>query len=602
MKPGLPLLYLLTFFCLCAEATTPVPVSLAAQRLPLGEHLMYLEDPHGGLGLHEIRRDPRDWKLSAEEVPSFGFTRSAFWFKVSLTVDASQRRLIELAYPRLDHINVYIFQDGRRVDEHELGDQHPFRSRPIDYTNFVFPLELPAGSVTEIFIRLETASAMQLPMILWDPDTFISYSHQISFLDGLIYGFLIALAVYHLMLFLQIREASFLYLTCYTLSISVALGTLGGRSFAFLWPDAIGWNETAFVFMGGCSVLFSCLFTNSTLQLRQFHRRLAALIYVAGFAGLAIGALAFALPYDVAVQALLLITSCSMLLNILGYVARSLDRFQPAYYFLGAALTISVALAATGMDTLGLMPNNRLAANTALIGTCLHFLLFAMALATRLKLDRSAREQAQRENAETQQLLLAAQQDVTDRLEELVTERTAALRAANRQLQSLSNTDVLTSLYNRRHFNDVLEREFLRSRRSGSPLSLLIIDIDHFKRINDTYGHPFGDQCLIKVGEILNEGRRAADLCARYGGEEFVLLLPDTPLAGATSVAENLRLLFAASELENDGVEVTITVSIGVASLSPSMGGDALKLLKAADRQLYLAKGGGRNSVAAAEV
>ncbi len=600
MKPGLPLLYLLTFVCLCAEAS-PLPISPNAPRIFLGQHLMYLEDPTGGLGLNEVRQERGDWVASRNEVPSFGFTRSAFWFKVQLTADTPQRRLVELAYPRLDHINVYVIQNGRLVDDHELGDQHPFRSRPIHYTNFVFPIELAAGGTTEILVRLETASAMQLPMILWEPDTLLSQSHESSFLDGLIYGFLIALAAYHLMLFLQIREASFLYLTFYTLSISIALGTLGGKSFAFLWPDAIGWNETAFVFMGGCSVLFSCLFTNSTLLLHESRPRLASLLLYVGFAGLGIGLLAFALPYDVAVQAFLLVTSCSLLLNILAYVLRSLDRYQPAYCFLGAALTISMALAATGMDTLGLMPNNRLAANTALIGTCLHFLLFAMALATRLKLDRSAREQAQQQNAETQQLLLAAQHNLTERLEELVTERTAALRAANRKLQNLSNTDALTGLRNRRHFNEVLEVEFKRSRRTQSPLSLLIIDIDHFKRINDTYGHPFGDQCLSKVGEILNEGRRAADLCARYGGEEFVLLLPDTPLSGATIVAENLRNLFAASELENDGVEVSITVSIGVAALSPSMAGDALTLLKAADQQLYKAKEAGRNSVIAAE-
>ena len=600
MKPGLPLLYLLTFVCLCAKAS-PLPISPNDPRVFLGEHLMYLEDQTGGLGLSEVMQDRDDWVTSREEVPSFGFTRSAFWFKVQLTADMPQRRLVELAYPRLDHINVYIIQDGRLVDDYEMGDQRPFSSRPINYTNFVFPLELAAGSTIEILVRLETASTMQLPMILWEPDALLSHSHESTFLDGLIYGFLIALAAYHLMLFLQIREVSFLYLTLYTLSISTALATLGGKTFAFLWPDAIGWNETAFVFMGGCSVLFSCLFTNSTLQLRQFRPRLAALLLYVGYAGLGIGLLAFALPYDIAVQAFLLITSCSLLLNVLAYVMRSLDRYQPAYCFLGAALTISVALAATGMDTLGLMPDNRLAANTALIGTCLHFLLFAMALATRLKLDRSAREQAQRENAETQQLLLAAQHNVTDQLEELVTERTAALRAANHKLRSLSNTDVLTGLCNRRHFNDVLEIEFKRSRRTESPLSLLLIDIDNFKRINDTYGHPFGDQCLTKVGEILNEGRRAADLCARYGGEEFVLLLPDTPLTGATTVAESLRNLFAASELENDGVEVTITVSIGVATLSPSMVGEALTLLKVADQQLYKAKEAGRNSVVAAQ-
>jgi diguanylate cyclase (GGDEF)-like protein len=165
-------------------------------------------------------------------------------------------------------------------------------------------------------------------------------------------------------------------------------------------------------------------------------------------------------------------------------------------------------------------------------------------------------------------------------------------------LNQLAITDGLTQLYNHRYFHERLESEVERSNRTGLPLSLLMIDVDHFKHYNDLNGHPAGDTVLRKVARILSEGRRLNDVVARYGGEEFTILLVDTPTDAAAQLAENLRQRVAEEEFANGEAQPMgrLTISLGVASY-PHSAVSAVELVEAADVALYRAKGGGRNRV-----
>jgi diguanylate cyclase (GGDEF)-like protein len=174
---------------------------------------------------------------------------------------------------------------------------------------------------------------------------------------------------------------------------------------------------------------------------------------------------------------------------------------------------------------------------------------------------------------------------------------------AQATLLRLAATDPLTGLANRRVLDSRLDEEWRRARRSGQPLSVLFIDVDHFKRFNDAYGHASGDEALITVAECISAAvRRSVDVVARYGGEEFAVVLPDTTAEGALSVAEKIRRKVQGRHVvQSDGEPVTVTVSVGCASCVPAAGGSALDLLAAADRQLYAAKAGGRNRVSSAQ-
>ena len=161
--------------------------------------------------------------------------------------------------------------------------------------------------------------------------------------------------------------------------------------------------------------------------------------------------------------------------------------------------------------------------------------------------------------------------------------------------------DPLTGLFNRRYMDESLERELSRAARDKLPLSLLMIDIDHFKKLNDTYGHQAGDEVLKRLGELIRHGARSADLPCRYGGEEFLLVLPNMSLDKAVERAEEWRQAFAAARVGFGGTLLSATMSVGVATF-PEHGNARESLIEAADRALYAAKHAGRNRVVIASV
>jgi diguanylate cyclase (GGDEF)-like protein len=169
--------------------------------------------------------------------------------------------------------------------------------------------------------------------------------------------------------------------------------------------------------------------------------------------------------------------------------------------------------------------------------------------------------------------------------------------------RSEAGLDGLTGVANRRSLDQTLTREWARAARAGTPLGLVMLDVDLFKPFNDRYGHPAGDGCLARVGGVLQRAlHRAGDVAARYGGEEFAALLPDTDLPGTLAVAEALRAGVAALGLEHaESPHRRVTVSAGAASFSPAPGEPEGGLVRAADAALYRAKQAGRNRVEAAE-
>jgi len=188
-------------------------------------------------------------------------------------------------------------------------------------------------------------------------------------------------------------------------------------------------------------------------------------------------------------------------------------------------------------------------------------------------------------------------------MQRALVEVTQELNVANKELQRLSTTDGLTGIANRRFFDELVPREWRRCARMKQPMALVMIDVDHFKKYNDTYGHQAGDECLKAVAAQVGRATpRASDLAARYGGEEFVMILGETTMDGARWVANNIRQHVSDLNMPHSASPSQhVTISCGVASTIPREDQPLETLLKAADEALYMAKMQGRNTVACAE-
>jgi two-component system, cell cycle response regulator len=169
----------------------------------------------------------------------------------------------------------------------------------------------------------------------------------------------------------------------------------------------------------------------------------------------------------------------------------------------------------------------------------------------------------------------------------------------NRRLELLSITDGLTKLHNHRYFQDELSRAFEESQRYQRPLSLAMIDIDFFKKVNDTYGHAVGDEVLKCAARLFRDSVRSTDLVARYGGEEFAVMMPETTLPDSITFAEKIRALVESTMMPTQAGDLKVTVSIGVASVPLTRIHSPKELIVAADKALYRAKKSGRNQVQA---
>ncbi|MGH1371858.1 MAG: GGDEF domain-containing protein [Cellvibrionaceae bacterium] len=170
------------------------------------------------------------------------------------------------------------------------------------------------------------------------------------------------------------------------------------------------------------------------------------------------------------------------------------------------------------------------------------------------------------------------------------------LRIANIELKALSFTDALTGAYNRLYFDRQFLTEWQRARREQEPLSMILVDIDHFKELNDQHGHLVGDHALKHITNLLKDGfQRGSDIACRYGGEEFVILLPNTPPTQALIRAQEVRKRIAANPFIHDGLEISITASFGIGGMVPQPQDEPLSLLHATDQALYYVKRNGRN-------
>ncbi|MDE2594698.1 MAG: diguanylate cyclase [Burkholderiales bacterium] len=586
---------LLLWLCLSPERAHALVLQDTRPLDHWGQHWQVLEDPSGRWSLAEVSQAGQPWRPQTSPDPNFGYSRSAFWLKVELLNEHVPQHdwLLGLRYPLLDYLDVYVVPTHGAVTHHATGDRRAFGSRPIDDRNFFFAFQLPPGERVTLYLRVQGQGSLQAPLVLTTPTAWQQAIGHEHVLQGMYAGALLAMFVYNVLLYVSLRTRSYLYYVTYLALFGLTQMVFNGMAFQYLWPDLPEWSNRAAPLFMGLSGWILTQFSRDFLALPTHwptaDRVVRATLWI--FGGVAVAGLwmDYAIPIRVG-------TTASILAPFLHLVitAEMLRRgHRQALYFLAAfgGLLVGVTLAA--MQAYSLVKASVLTEYGLQIGSVLEITLLSFALAHRLKLAQEANARLQLAHAAELEERVQARTADLDRAMHKLTE-------ANTRLQALTVRDALTGLHNRQFLNERLPDLWRQAQRWHQTLSVLMIDIDHFKQVNDRYGHAAGDEALRLVASTLARHLgRPGDLAVRYGGEEFLVVLPQTNLEGACHIAENLRQSVAHLVCRVGHDLIPLTVSIGVAQAKPSHASHRVEdLLHEADQLLYQAKRSGRNRCA----
>ena len=577
-------------------AAAVIELSPATGELALSPHVTYHHDLEAAQGVDDAWRqlEAGGFAPLPDGNPAFGFQSGAFWVhaRVVNRNPAEPRWLLVQTYPLSDHIDVYLRYPDGRIAHQVGGDTLPFGQRAIRYRHPNFLLDLPVDQPVDILFRVQSQSSMQVPLVLYTPGAFTELSRDAQFAIGLYYGILLALFFYNLVLWLVLRDASYFWYLFHISAFGLVLFCLNGLGFEYLWPDNIWLADKSVPLSISLALIGMHQFARVFLGLgdRWPAGNRVSIIAIAAFVGFGIAAVF--VPYRLITPAVSLAVLASILWITVVSVAAVRKRYAPAKLFL---LSWSMFLAGTAIYTLvafGVIPKTFYTEYGVQIGSALEMLFLSIALSYRYASLRSENER------------IVGEANI--QLERKVAQRTRELRStldkleeAHTRLRESSRRDGLTGLYNRSHFHDAFERLLVSCNEDRRPLSLLMVDLDRFKAINDEHGHLVGDDVLRTAAKRVGQALRPYNaLFARFGGEEFVIVLPDTDLRAAVAVAEEVRRAISSAPCESQhGPDVRVSGSVGVHTVVPGTVDDIEDALQVADQALYAAKANGRDCV-----
>ncbi|MEO7917699.1 MAG: diguanylate cyclase, partial [Dokdonella sp.] len=537
-------------------------------------------DPHEVIGPHD---KPNMFSRSDRAVANFGFSDNAHWLRVPLRASNGRPsdRIVVVDNPLLRHVDFYLRHGDGRIES--LAQRANVGQPTAD-------IRLPPTGQVDLFVRASSRHPLILPLKLYTSAGFTAERERSFMLIGLIIGALGALAAYNLLLSVALRKRSYGWFAVHLLSVGALLLVIQGFGVGF-WIDVLGDRGSNFIYATWSLAMFGILtYTSSLLSLparlpwaawtmRSFgvlRLALAGLCLVIADASLA------KLSVGLLIPEVLAITLCAIVLAVRGS--------KPAKLLLAAWAVLLAILFAASLLAFGFMPATGYAANGLIVAVLIGAAVISFASVLRYESLNGQVEAA------TLTATSGLQKNVAERTRSLATTM-AALNEANQRLRDANDRDGLTGVYNRRYFDDSIEPMLSRSRTAGQPFSALVADIDHFKRINDNFGHLVGDDCIRLVAFVLQQNVDKAQPVIRYGGEEFVILLPGVPAAVASTMANALRIAVAAQSVKAAKGVVHMTISIGIETIPVGHRQSAAALIEAADKALYAAKDDGRNRV-----
>lgn len=574
-----------------------------------------LEEPYGDMdALLQLSAQQQRWQPVMTEFPNPGFSRTGYWFRLQVPA-ATSRQALWIRNGIYETLDVYLVWNGA-VQWHRRGAAEATRTLFDDI--FLLPASAPD---TTLYLRATSDGVLQLPAHFISEAELLSLKERQDFVFGVLVGVLVVLTAYFAVLYLIVRDRGFLYYVLHSISAIVIISLWHGFDRASLWPSSMA----PYLMLLVSQVVVVCLVNLVLWFLRLQHSddATARALRVLRNAAVLLALATPALPPAVAITCSI-VTGVLMSLGVSVALVRygNFRELSVRLFMLGWILFLpsTFAMLLYRLGFIGLGMDHEVVAYG---GWMLEMVLQAFALVVRYDMDQrtklAAQQQAiaarERESAARSQALHheqqarraleeaeQAQRNYSETLEQRVRERRAELEHIHRELAAISITDALTGLHNRRFFTERFEQEVTRMQHMQAGLSLMLIDVDHFKRINDSHGHLAGDECLRQVAmRLKSQLKRPSDVLCRFGGEEFAVLLPDTPLPGALAFAHAICETISATPLMCGEIAVSATISVGlmVAETTSALTPD--QLLHRVDLALYQAKNEGRNCVRIAD-
>ena len=603
----------------------PLAVSAAAQdQLDIGQRWQIVAEESKPWQVQEVDALPLPWQVSRWAAPNVGFTARAHWMRIIIQPDelAAGYWRLWIYNSLLSDVRFYLFEDAQLIARQQDGLWHRLDERANAFRYPAFLFRAKPGREYRLYLRVQSETALQVPAELVSEARFTVAKARDDLTLGLFVGVLLAMMLYNLVLYATLRELSFLLYVGHVGALLLFVCSWQGLGATYIWPGLIGLQSFSIALATFLVIGFSTWFCSVFLDLNSDNFPLMKLflgIRLAAFAGALITPL---LPVHWAVLASSLLSVPAVFLVVKAILMCASLRQRPTRLFaLGWALYVSGAFM-MALNKFGWIEVNSASENLLLWSSVFDMMLLCIALGDRFHLRRSASIQQQQialegfqrnldgiaDKLRREQAALGAladaiggHEDYARQLDVRLRERGRELDLLNQQLLNSSENDGLTGLKNRRYFSDRLYEEVERHRHLGTQFSVLVIDVDRFRQINESYGHLAGDECLCQIADILRQRlRRPADILCRIGGEKFAVLLPDTSAEGAISLAETIRDRVATCPMLCAGQRIMATVSVGISDVTGQQGTYAEWILIQADKALQRAKADGRNCVALA--
>lgn len=532
------------------------------------------------------------WSELPHSQVKFGFDDRTHWFRVNL-INASEfaaSYYLEIDNPLLDNLTLYILKDGRVRTVQNLGDNQNFTLRPVKHESFVVPIGFAPQEELELYLAIKTYGFVDVPIYLWQKEVFQEQQNYSRLVNGVFYGVILSIIVIGIIIFSFTKDFTPLLESAFLLSLLMITATLSGLAFHYLWPNIPDLQNHAVYIFACLAILFSALVARQNLKHFYFDHRLIRSFEIIALLSVIFIPATLYLSYQYGLYFIVSISIAICLAHLYaGKVAwtHGLHEHQELNYGLMTLLIALLLISLNNLALLSLPISNQQILQLSLIAQAL-FMIFSTvrSYATSYNTFGDVEEDEKDKDLQLSEQMMELQFALRE------------LQEKNEQLEKLSTIDDLSGIHNRRHFDQRLLAELRRGRRELSTLSLIIFDIDHFKKVNDNYGHIAGDEVIRSVSLVSSQQlHRPSDEIFRYGGEEFAVLLPNTDSEGAMQLAEIIRQAIENISVTVNDQTLTCTVSLGVATHLSEQAIKPSEFIEFADKALYQAKQNGRNQV-----